>query len=92
MRELKRVANEGDADANMALEMFGILTRDIKRMQELGNAAGNDFIAANPVIKEKIGDMYQQLKKLADTAGPEAKKKFDDATKQVSKESVCPEI
>ncbi|THH04579.1 hypothetical protein EW145_g5416 [Phellinidium pouzarii] len=81
--ELQRAASEGGADAKTALKVYEVLSKSVRRMQELGKKVGSDFLEKNPAIKETFGSGYEQLRNLAEKAGPEGKKALDEVTKQI---------
>ncbi|KAH6647217.1 hypothetical protein BKA67DRAFT_581979 [Truncatella angustata] len=66
--------------ASKAAEVLADLSK------KLGNLAGNafeDIIENHPELKEKFGGSVDQLKKLGDQYGPEAKKQVDETWNQV---------
>ncbi|KAI5117766.1 hypothetical protein M0805_005197 [Coniferiporia weirii] len=81
--ELQRVAGEGGADTKTATRIYEILSKSVSRMQELGKKVGGDILEMNPAIKEKFGGGYEQLKSMAEKAGPDGKKALDEVTKQI---------
>jgi hypothetical protein len=59
----------------------------LTELYELGKRAGgdvvNELLESHPEVKEKLGGGYEQLQKLAQDKGPEAKKLLDDTQSQV---------
>lgn len=81
--ELANIVQKGGADVQTAASVYDVLRRTVKELQELGLQVGGDFLEKHPKVKERIGGGYAELKKLAETKGPQAKKIFDDTTSQV---------
>ncbi|KZT41528.1 hypothetical protein SISSUDRAFT_981752, partial [Sistotremastrum suecicum HHB10207 ss-3] len=85
--ELRDISNQGSLDAETAQKVFAILKKHILQLQDLASRAGADILGPilekHPEIKEKIGGSYSDLKELAAKRGPEAKKIYDDAIKQI---------
>lgn len=81
--ELVKAAKEGQADTQTAAKVYGILSDGIARLQKLGKEAGKTILEKNPKLKEKFGSGYEQLRSLAEKAGPEGKKTLDEVTNKV---------
>lgn len=85
--ELTKVVQDGGADAATAAKVYEVLRRRVAELQELGVKVGGDILDMYPQAKEALGGGYEQLKKLSESGGPEAKKIFDDTTSQVRLQS-----
>lgn len=81
--ELVKAAKEGQADTKTAAKVYGILSDGITKLQKLGKEAGKTVLEKNPKFKEKLGGGYEQLRSLAEKAGPEGKKTFGEVTNKV---------
>lgn len=81
--ELLNIVQKGGADIQTASAVYDVLRRTVKELQELSLQMGGDFLEKHPKLKERVGGGYTELKKLAETKGPQAKKIFDDTTNQV---------
>ena len=81
------IRDAGAMDASTAMKVLDVLRRRSAELEELGKKAGKDAFGSlserYPQVSEKLGGGYDELKRLAETKGPEAKKIFDDTTKQV---------
>lgn len=82
---------KGALDAETAATVADILRRRLGELYKLGKKAGGDvfgeILDKHPELKEKLGGGYEQLQKLAESKGPEAKKMLEDTQKQV-----CPTL
>lgn len=80
-------AKKRGVDADKALAVADILRRRLAELYELGKKASGDVISdvleKHPEVKEKLGGGYEQLSKLAESKGPEAKKMLADTQSQV---------
>ncbi|KAH7100201.1 hypothetical protein BKA62DRAFT_707096 [Auriculariales sp. MPI-PUGE-AT-0066] len=81
--EARDVVSKGQLDADTATKLASVLSKRFRELQELGVKAGEDVLDAHPEVKEKLGGGYDQLKKLANEKGPEAKKAFEEVQSQV---------
>lgn len=82
-KKMYETAKEGKPDAQTAVKVFGILGEGISELRKLGNKAGQSFLDKNPQLAKDLGNGYQQMKSLADKAGPEGKKILDEVTGKV---------
>ena len=73
----------GGADTKTAIRVYEILKNTSGELQELGMKAGGDLLEKHPKLKESVGSGYEQLKKIAEERGPQAKKILEDTTNQV---------
>ncbi len=76
-------AAKGGLNAQTAEKIMKILRQRTQEVRSLANDIGNDVIEQHPELKEQVGGSLEQLKGLADKAGPEAKKKLDDVYDQI---------
>jgi hypothetical protein len=87
--EVKDTVSKGGFDLKTGEKVVEILKRRAAEVEDLAQKVGTDFIKPvldkNPQLKESIGGSYDQLKKLVDQHGPEAKATYDDTVKQVKK-------
>lgn len=75
------------ADLETAKKVWEVLGTRVMQLQELSKKAGSDAFVKleqkHPQIAQLLGSSYSSLKQLADRGGPEAKKLYDDISKQV---------
>ena len=64
-------------------EAWQILQKHIKRIGELAGDVSGDILKQHPELKEKFGGNIDQLQKMADQYGPEAKKQVEETWGQV---------
>jgi hypothetical protein len=87
--EVKDTVSKGGFDLKTGEKVVEILKRRAAEVEDLAQKVGTDFIKPvldkNPQLKEAVGGSYDQLKKLVDQHGPEAKATYDDTVKQVKK-------
>ncbi|KAI0356215.1 hypothetical protein OH77DRAFT_1423818 [Trametes cingulata] len=79
--------NGSGVDVGTALKIFDVLRRQSEQLQELGEKAGKDAFGSlserYPQLSEKLGGGYDELRRLAQTKGPEAKKLYDETSQQL---------
>lgn len=80
--ELKDVTKAGVSLA-AASQAWEVLQKALKKVGHLAGDAAEDILDNHPELKEKVGGQYQQLKQMAKSYGPEAKKQVDDTVNQV---------
>ena len=85
--EVKEAVVKGGFDVKTGEKVVEILKRRAAEVEELGQKVGTDFIKPvldkHPQLKESVGGSYDELKKLVEQHGPEAKATYDDTVKQV---------
>lgn len=88
--EIVRTAHRDLTDATkngLDLESVGKAWSVIeKAMNDIGSLAAestNDIFGQYPDIKEKVGGKFDQLKKMAEDFGPEAKREFEDVYQKI---------
>ncbi|KAI0743833.1 hypothetical protein C8Q80DRAFT_1183375 [Daedaleopsis nitida] len=86
LRDIVRDANT--VDAAMAMKILEVLRKRSSELQELGKKAGKDAFGSlsekYPQLSEKLGGGYDEFKKLVEAHGPEAKKMYEDTSRQIS--------
>jgi len=65
-------------------QTWDILQKALGDIAELASDSVGDILNNHPQLKEKVGGNWDQLKQLAETKGPEAKKEFDQTYKQIA--------
>ncbi|KZW02352.1 hypothetical protein EXIGLDRAFT_829250 [Exidia glandulosa HHB12029] len=81
--EVKDVVKKGGFDVETASKLAEILGKHTTELKELGKKAGWDALEKHPEVKDKVGGAYDQLSKLAEGKGPEAKKMLEDVQKEM---------
>jgi len=76
--ELRPILQDGSLDQETAKKVFSVIRKATMQLQDLSARAGSDLIGPimdkHPEIKEKLGDSYDQMKKLASQSGPQVRK------------------
>ncbi|TVY84582.1 hypothetical protein LSUE1_G000663 [Lachnellula suecica] len=80
--ELKEAGKNG-MSMETATKSWEVLEKTLKQLGELAGDAAEQILDNHPQIKEKVGGNIKQLKDMADSYGPDAKKELDDMWKQV---------
>ncbi|CDO69303.1 hypothetical protein BN946_scf184976.g22 [Trametes cinnabarina] len=79
--------NGSGVDMATAMKIFDVLRKRSSQLQELGQQAGKDAFGAlsekYPQLSEKLGGSYDELRRMAQKHGPEAKKLYDETTQQI---------
>ena len=82
------IRDSGAIDVDTAMKVLDVFRRTSAALEELGKRAGKDAFSAlsekYPQVSEKLGGGYEELRKLARTAGPEAKKQLKATSEEVS--------
>lgn len=86
--EVRAVIRDSSAmDVGTAMKVLDVLRRKSAELEELGKRAGKDAFSAlgekYPQVSERLGGRYEELKKFARSAGPEAKKQFKETSQEV---------
>jgi len=81
-RELKKVGDKG-VSMETAVRGWEVLEKAVKRLGELAGDAAEQILDNHPQVKEKVGGNLEQLKGMAESYGPEAKKEVEDMWKQI---------
>jgi len=66
-----------------ATKVWGVLQKHLQNIGELAGDAAEDIMKNHPEMKEKFGGQWDQLNKMGDQYGPEAKKMADQTTGEV---------
>ena len=66
-----------------AVQAWQVLQSAAKDIGSLASDVGKDIINRHPEVKEKFGGKFDELKRMGDQYGPEAKKKVDETWDQV---------
>lgn len=81
--ELKDVTSKEGMSFASAAQSWEILQKHLQSIAELAGDAGQDIMNNHPALKDKVGGNLDQLKKLGDKYGPEAKKQVEETTQQI---------
>lgn len=81
-RDLKEATKNG-LDLESVGKAWAVIERAVNQIGSLAADSSQDLLAQHPDIKEKVGDKLDQLKKMAEDFGPEARKEFDDAYRKI---------
>ncbi|OBT53635.1 hypothetical protein VE04_06648 [Pseudogymnoascus sp. 24MN13] len=68
-----REATKGGLTIETAHKTWEILQKHLSKVTELASEASGEILDNHPQLKEKVGGNIDQLKKMADSYGPEAK-------------------
>jgi len=79
--ELKDATSKGFS-MEAAAQAWDILQETFKRLGKVAGGAGQDIIDNHPQLKEQFGGGFEQLQKMGEHYGPEAKKEVEDTWKQ----------
>jgi hypothetical protein len=91
--ELKGVSNQG-LSLETAAKTWDVLQKHLKRIAELAGDAAEDVLNNHPEIKKSLGGSVDELKRMGEQYGPEAKKQVDetwDQIKEITKSGLSPE-
>lgn len=80
--ELKDATKSG-VSMDTAVKAWSILEKTMGQLGELAKDSASEIIDEHPELKEKFGGSLDQLKGLADSYGPEAKKELDQTYQQI---------
>ncbi|KAH9832258.1 uncharacterized protein C8Q71DRAFT_268795 [Rhodofomes roseus] len=89
--EIRQILQDGKSGADMqtGLKVMEVLQRSSSQLEEVGKRAGQDAFQKlgerYPELKEKLGGKYDELRKAAEKNGPEAKRIYEETTKQIGK-------
>lgn len=76
-------ATKGGLNAETGQKVLQILQQRVREIRSLASDVSDDIMKAHPELQEKVGGSLDELKKLADKAGPEAQKKVDEVYEQI---------
>ena len=80
--ELKDATKSG-LSMETAAKSWAILEKYINQLGELASDSAGEILDNHPELKEKVGGNLDQLKQMADSYGPEAKKELDQTYQQI---------
>jgi hypothetical protein len=80
--EMKDASKSG-LSMETAQKTWEILEKYLNQLAELASDSASEILDNHPEIKEKIGGNLDQLKSMASTYGPEAKKELDQTYSQI---------
>jgi len=80
--DFKGISHEG-LSAETAYKAWEILSKHMKRIGELASDSMEQIVNNHPMLKEKVGGNMDQLKKMGENYGPEAKKQVEETWEQV---------
>ncbi|KAH7418168.1 hypothetical protein BKA64DRAFT_653734 [Cadophora sp. MPI-SDFR-AT-0126] len=81
-KELKAATKTG-LSMETAVKAWSILEKTMSQLGELAKDSAGEIIDEHPELKEKLGGGLDQLKGMADSYGPEAKKELDQTYQQI---------
>lgn len=81
-KELKEATKSG-LSMQTAASAWEVLEKTMKQLAELASDSAADILDNHPQLKEKVGGNLDQLKSMADSYGPDAKKELDETYKQI---------
>ncbi|EJD55711.1 hypothetical protein AURDEDRAFT_109936 [Auricularia subglabra TFB-10046 SS5] len=81
--EIQSIASKGQMDMETAGKVADVLRKRIGELQALAGEVGGDILDAHPEVKQKLGGGYEQLQRMVEQKGPEARKAFEDVQKQL---------
>lgn len=81
-RDLKDATKNG-LDLESVGKAWEIIEKAVNQIGNLAAESSQDILSQDPDIKAKVGDKLDQLKKMAEDFGPEARKEFDDAYEKI---------
>ncbi|KAK0113032.1 hypothetical protein ONS95_014741 [Cadophora gregata] len=81
-KELKAATKSG-LSMETAVKAWSVLEKAMSQLGELAKDSAGEIIDEHPELKEKLGGGLDQLKGMADSYGPEAKKELDQTYQQI---------
>lgn len=76
-------ATKNGASFETAVAAWAVLQSTLTRIGHLAKDAGQDIMKNHPDLQKKFGGQFEQLQKMGEQYGPEAKKQVDDVYKQI---------
>ncbi|KAK2630401.1 hypothetical protein QTJ16_001221 [Diplocarpon rosae] len=80
--ELKEATKSG-MSMETAVKSWSILEKTMSQLADLASDSAQEILDEHPQLKEKFGGGLDQLKGMADSYGPEAKKELDQTYQQI---------
>lgn len=81
--DLKQISQEKGASVEGVVKAWQALQTAAKDIGSLAGDVGKDIVNRHPEVKEKFGGRFDELKRMGNQYGPEAKKKVDEAWSQL---------
>ncbi|KAE8442789.1 hypothetical protein EG329_002822 [Mollisiaceae sp. DMI_Dod_QoI] len=81
-KDLKEASNSG-LSMQTAAKSWEILENAMTELGKLATDSASDILDNHPQLKEKVGGNLDQLKEMADSYGPEAKKELEQTYSQI---------
>jgi hypothetical protein len=81
--ELKDITQKQGASVEGIVRAWQVVQSAAKEIGSLAGDVGKDIINRHPEVKEKFGGRFDELRRMGDQYGPEAKKKVDETWNQV---------
>merc|ERR1712098_26459 len=81
--ELKQITKEKGASMEGLMKAWQVLQSAAKQIGSLAGDVGKDVLNRHPEVQDKFGGKFNELKRMGDQYGPEAKKKVDETWNQV---------
>ncbi|OBT40897.1 hypothetical protein VE00_08793 [Pseudogymnoascus sp. WSF 3629] len=78
-----REATKGGLTIETAHKTWEILQKHLSKVTELASEASGEILDNHPQLKEKVGGNIDQLKKMAESYGPEAKEQVNKTYDQI---------
>jgi hypothetical protein len=78
-----REATKADLSREMVYKTWDILQQHLTHLGELAQTSAGEILDNHPEIKEKVGVNLDELKNMANSYGPEAKKEFEKTYEQI---------
>lgn len=78
-----RDATKNGLDLESVEKAWGVLEKAINQIGNLAADSTSDILGQHPDIKEKVGEKLDQLKKMAEDFGPEARKELEDIYQKI---------
>lgn len=76
-------ATKSGLSVETAQKTWEILDKYLKQLGELASDSAGEILDNHPELKEKVGENLDQLKSMANSYGPEAKKELDQTYSQI---------
>lgn len=83
-KQLKEVASSGGLNLDTARRALDILADVASKAAELGGDVIADVLEEHPQAREKLGGGVEELRRLGDQLGPEAKKQVEETWRQLA--------
>lgn len=81
--EVMEISRRGGLDVDTAVRVSRVLQKHLDRLLKLGGDVASDVLEEYPMVKEKVGGGFEQLKQMGDAYGPQAKEEVEKTWEQV---------